>query len=407
MRMRLFIFVFLSTILVLPAFPREYDESISMGAGITGITGGEYSFGLGMLPLGTSFEYERYIDMIPSITHDAYFNVGISFSFRNQSFEDYEYDTGIPFWSLKKYEQDESKLMYHGSGSDEYFRPSGAVDVYFEQGFGLNEKALEDPLVIIRLGLNLHFTMATEPLSLSRGDIDEPVFVDGYGNLRDQFKGAILAFPWLQGDRKSFNSIMYTALIFDFDHPIDSNTDEGLYGYITLEWGPKWLFNNLPGRYATSDFYRVQGYFEQKLLLYEVKQDNGWTWVSLMLGHSNSASYIGGDIVPFNRMPTDHLRGYLSDRLWLTFSGPQFLTSDCYTYISLILTNSLYYGTLVNTTSDLSAFEFKSDVSIVFHLRLFGFIRFEYVCRYVFMLGFSAENPRWEQGAALSFYISL
>ena len=126
-----------------------------------------------------------------------------------------------------------------------------------------------------------------------------------------------------------------------------------------------------------------------------------------MLGHSNSASYIGGDIVPFNRMPTDHLRGYLSDRLWLTFSGPQFLTSDCYTYISLILTNSLYYGTLVNTTSDLSAFEFKSDVSIVFHLRLFGFIRFEYVCRYVFMLGFSAENPRWEQGAALSFYISL
>ncbi len=403
-------YIFLLPLFLLALFPvhsKEYDESISLNAGITNITGGEYSFGLGMLPLGTSFEYERYVNMFPSLTHDAYFNTGITFSFLNEDFEDYEYDTGIPFWSLKKFEQDPEKLIYHGSGSDEYFKPSAAIDIYFEQGFGRNEKSLEDPYFIIRLGLNVHFTMAVEPLSLSRGDTTVPVFVDEYGNLRQQFTGDIMAFPWLQGDRKSLNSIIYTAMIFDFDHPIDSNTDEGLYGYITLEWGPYWLFNSLPGRYTTSDFYRVQGYLEEKMLLFSIKQDNGWNWVSMHFGHSNSVSYVGGDIVPDNRIPTDHLRGYVSDRIWITFTGPQFLTSDCYTYISLIMTNSCYFGTLVNSSSDMNAFEFKGDCSIVFHLRLFGFIRFEYVCRYVYMVGFEARNPGWEQGAALSFYISL
>ena len=131
-------------------------------------------------------------------------------------------------------------------------------------------------------------------------------------------------------------------------------------------------------------------------------------WANMYIAHSNSASYVGGDVVPEYKIPSARLRGNFSDQIWLTLTGPQFVAGDCYSYIKLTLKNNINFGHVVNEVSNSTvATELESYVGAYFHLRLFGFIRFDYECWYEFNMGLWADAPGWKQNASVNFYVSV
>ena len=188
---------------------------------------------------------------------------------------------------------------------------------------------------------------------------------------------------------------------------------DGVYGYLTFEYSPAWFFNKFsPSGYVASDYYRFYAYLEEKLVLMEEKQDNGWNWLSIYFGHSNTFNHVGGDVVPYYKVPSNYLANQISDRFWLHFMGPNFITSDCFSYVELSLNNNLYFGGTVNSTEPYEGISYSGSLDLKLHLRLFGFIRFEYSCSYAFARGINASDdsaayPRWSQGATLNFYVSI
>ncbi|MGN0906109.1 MAG: hypothetical protein ACI4NM_03085, partial [Bullifex sp.] len=214
--------------------------------------------------------------------------------------------------------------------------------------------------------------------------------------------------PWLQGNRKYFTNYLELTTYWYMNKWTGTDAYDGLYGQATVEYGPSWLANTISPKGINSDYWKASAYLEEKLTLFSVKQDDGKNWATMYVGHSNGLSYIGGTVVPDNKLPGDRLRYSAHDSIWLHFAGPQFIAGDCYTYIELRLTNNIYWGSVVNETPQkTNAIELQSDVYGVFHLRLFGFIRFDYSLGYCFNRGIYAADPYWWQSAELRFYVSV
>lgn len=387
---------------MVPAFA---GYSVSLNTGIDNVSGGEYTFGFGLFPLGTTFSFNKSFKLIPEYRHNAYFATSISFSFRNSSFSGYDFFTGTPQWSLRKIDQESS--FYSGT----YFNPYATLNAYVQQPFGTNPMTGNGSLVIVRAGLNTRYAMALERLGLARGDTGL-VFSDLNGTTltpKPYFNTSNTTYPWLQGDRNTLNNYMYLSSYWYFYESTGPSVWEGAYMDFSIEYGPYWFANTVsPSGYKTSNYFRFSFYAKEALSLYESRQANGYNWVNINLGHENSFSYTGGDIVPANKIPGDRLRGFLSDRISLRFTGPQFIAGDCYPYIEAAITNSLYFGHVVNEPSqETKAIEMQSNISLVFHLRLFGFLHMEYTCGYNFIRGIHSNYPGWYQGAQLSFYVSL
>lgn len=389
---------------MLPAFTAGY--SVTLNTGIDSVSGGEYSFGKGLFPLGTTFNFNKYFKLIPDYRHNARFLTSISFSFRNAWFGSYDFFTGTPQWSLRRIDQSQYKF-YSGT----YFNPYATINTYIQQPFGTNPVTNSSYMVILRAGLNTRYSMSLERLGISRGETSL-VFSDLVGDTltpKSYFNTSNTTYPWLQGDRNSLNNYMYLTSYWYFYRSTGPNVWEGVYLEATAEYGPYWLANIVsPKGYKTSDYYRFSIYAKEALSLYESKQSNGFNWVNINLFHENTLSYVGGDIVPANKIPGDRLRAYFSDRIVLRFTGPQFIATDCYPYIDLALNNYFYFGHVVNEPSqETTAVELQSSISMLFHLRLFGFMHFEYTCGYNFIRGIHGNYPGWYQGAQLSFYVSL
>ena len=385
---------------VLPIFA---GYSVSLNTSIDNVSNGEYSFGMGLFPLGTSFSFNKSFQMLPNYKHNAYFATSLSFRFNNNWFGDYDFNNGTPRWSLKAKDQGNYDF-YSGT----YFNPTANLEAFLQQYLGTNPITGDDNLVTIRLGINTRYSMATEQLGLARGE-GNLIFVDGNGKKVERFNDPNTTYPWLQGDRNTLSNYFYIASYWYFNRSTGPSVSEGAYMSMTLEAGPHWFGNTLsPSGYKVSDYYKASFYLEESLSLYESRQDNGYNWVNINLLHSNSASYTGGAIIPQNKITEDRFRGYLGDSIRVRFTGPQFIAWDCYPYIELALNNSVLFGHVVNeTTQKTYGIELKSGFSAVFHLRLFGFMHMQYTCGYNFISGIHASYPGWYQDAKVSFYVSL
>ncbi len=385
---------------VLLLFPAAAD-TYSLSAYISGVSGGVDNIGFGLFPIGTTFGFERLFPLVPG-QRDAEFQFEMSFAFNNTDIDErFDYMTGKPVWM-------DSGIS---SLSGTYFNPRASIDVYLDQGFGDNPLYADGSLVNLRLGFNARYSMALERVDLSKaGNDDPPLFVDDSGNLKDPFDGALPAYPWLEGSRQVYTDYLYfnAYLNLDRDTPTDAEAEHGLGMDLTFEYGPEWLFNSFSSSGAQSDFWRIGMYLEEKMELFTVYQDNGWNWVNMYIGHSNTIRYTGGDIVPANMLPDDRLRALVSDRIWLHFTAPQFLAGDCFAFIELNLYNTLMFGSVANEAKPSSfSIELQSSFSARIQVRLFGFIRLEYQVGYDFIRGIWPEYPRWWQNAALSFYVSV
>lgn len=400
MRRRLLL-PFLLFTLLLPAGADSY----SLSAFISGVSNGPDSFGYNLFPLGTTFGFEKFFPIIDGLK-DAEFQIEMNMAFNEAVISElYDWKTGRPKWSMTKEEEAEYEFL-RGT----YLYPRAYIDVYLDQGFWTNPLYPDGTLFNVKLGFNSFYSAAVERLGLSRpGDNGLPVFTDWEGNLRYPYTETIPAFPWLQGSRNVLSNFIYLDLYLNLDRdtPTDAEPEHGFYMEFLLQYGPWWLANNLVNG-KQSDYLRMVLYAEEKLELFSIQQENGWNWVNMYFGHSNTLQYIAGDIVPQHMIPEDRLRGYISDRIWLHFTGPQFMAGDCFTFIELNLYNTIRFGGVVNEPGNVThAVELQSSFTAVVQVRLFGFIRLEYQVGYDFIRGIWAEKPRWWQNAALSFYVSV
>lgn len=393
----------------------DYEEPVTLWTEINGVSGYP-GFGLGLAPVSTNFQYVRSdVDLFKGAAFRSKFYFYVSYGFSNFTDGGREWDTGRPYWDVTYYDVGtiNGQSGYDKFNTGEAFRQYGLFEFWFGQPFIQNpvEGSEYANLFEIRFGINMRYSAITESLNLGNGGM--PTFVDLNGNPRGIFAIAdvdnpIIAFPWLNGNRRNLVNYLYATLYFYPYREVREDVQDGVYGSLTFEYGPKWLLNNIsPNGYVSSDFYRINAYLEEKLVLYDERQSNNWNWISIYFGHSNSFNYVDGDVVPDHKTPGFYLSGQLSDRFWFHIMGPNFIAPDCYSYIELSMYNDFYFGHAVNTTQRYEGFAHNGSFGLSLHLRLFGFIRFEYNCSYAFAQGLNAGYPAWSQGATLNFYISL
>ncbi len=373
-------------------------DSDSLWTEINGVNNGVSGFGLGLFPLGTDFEYLANFDMIPGYRHRALFSLDLSFGFGHVTLSGYDHQTGRPSWIDPSIED-----AFDGQ---RYFRIWSQAVVFLQQGFGTNPVAGTGPLVELRLSFRSRVSNASEALSVSSDPsssvFNKPPFDDGSF---EHFP----AYPWLEGDRFNWNnSISFSTYWYMRRTTTRTSNYDGVYMDVTLETGPWWLGNDIWPDVVTSDYVKLSWSLTEYLTAYVSERDNGWNWVNMSFGHTNTAGYIWGDVVPEYQIQTDRLRGYLTDRLWIRFTGPQFIATDCYPYIEVSLNNNFYFGGVQNEVDASTwAMELKSSVTFEFHLRLFGFIHVRYRFGYDFIKGFLPDVPSWWQDGQLGFYVSL
>lgn len=400
----------LTTIILVCLLPLlVFADSFTFGTTIDGVSGGPNGFGFGMFPLGTSYSHAKSFSLLGNNFPAATFNVSTSFSFSlNYIPTEYSYKEGIPYWSLTPYERANEYSSLFWNGSSTYFNPRGNLYLYLQQGFGTNPVEKSGPLVYLRLAWNTLYSMALDANPIVPGlDL---VFVDENGAPNGPFgPGTNLpGMPWLQDNRIALNNNLALSTYWYLYKNTGTDAYDGAYAELTLEYGPSWLANTITPKGTISNYWKAYAYLEEKLTLCSTKQENGMNWATLYIGHSNSYSYVGGDVVPENKIPGDRLRHSFSDAIWIHLAGPQFIAGDCYTYIDLGIYNNIYFGNVVNEVSQKTqAIELQSSLRGLFHLRLFGFIRFDYSFGYVFNRGLYASGPGWWQSAEVSFYVTI
>ena len=413
---KLLLLLFLMILLIVPLCA----DSFSFSTGINSISGGDNGFGMGLFPLGTDYSFSRSFKAIKDYKYNMTFYSKFVFSLRSNSVPGYySYKDGTPRWalSIKEYkdkrEEYIEKSIYVNNNwynTKNYYNPYSLIYTYIQQGFGDNPVG-SGQLINLRLAWYTRYSMALEYNGVFNSYDDYTVFIDKTGAYNSPFgPGTSLpGYPWLQDNHLAWNNHLELAAYWYLYKNVGSNgARNGVYAETSFKYGPSWLGNTISPKGVSSNFWNVYGYLEERLVLFSKKQDNGMNWANMYIGHSNTASYVGGDVVPEHMMPTDRLRGRFSDKIWITFTGPQFVANDCYSYIELSLNNHVYLGHVANETSNSTvANELQSSVSAYFHLRLFGFIRFDYSFSYTFNRGIWSKYPSWSQGAQVKFYVSV
>lgn len=383
-----------------------YAISSSFNTSISAVYPGMDDFGMNMFPLTTRFMFYSYPQILPEDYSEAYVRLRMNFDFGNSYDYGYDYNTGTPLWILKR--SDAAVNEYDRFGYNTYFIGSGEFDLNIEQGFFTNPVAGEGNLMEIALGFCSYYFEAHEPLAAHKG-LNETTFIDPEGNYYDKFKpgSKLQAYPWLEGNRKNLVNYIYSYVEFILDKSLGWGVTDGFYIDTGIYYGPWWLANNIDDN-ITSDFFSFYFTFQEKMALYHKEQPNGFNWLSMQLVHYNTLSYTNGDIVPRNMLPSDRLNWNLRDRLYLNINGPQFISWDCYTDIDIGFTHNLSWGNIVNEkTQSTTAIELNSSLDMLFHLRLFGFMHFEYGASYTIARGIYPRDPGWYHSAEISFYITV
>ena len=261
----IFVTLFLSLSIL---YADDYQEPITLKTDITGV-GSYKNFGLGLAPVSTTFEYYRTdLDWFELSKFKSQFYFNITYGFAETSDNNREWDTGQPAWALTVHDKNKISSKF---SSGTYFRQYGAMELRFEQPFIDNpiEGSEQKYLFEFKFGLNMRYTNISERLSL--GSDASPTFVDINGNPKGIYAEAgvdnpIIAWPWLNGNRKTLSNYMFASLYFYPYREVRESVQDGVYGYVTFEYGPKWLLNSIsPKDYTSADYYRIYAYLEEKL----------------------------------------------------------------------------------------------------------------------------------------------
>lgn len=388
-------------------------DSLTLGTTITSVANGVNGVGMGLFPISMTYRHNKSFQLIPDYKNKATFYGIFSYSMGNSSMDgNYDYLEGTPKWA---YSYKEAKDFNFKSGS--FFNPNAYAQLYISQGLGIKKNPVtKGNLLTLTVGANIRYSNPVELTTFSLNPSDplynknNPFFVDATGNpvapFTDEYE--LKAFPWLEGDRKVLNSYLYASVSLPFYKSTGFNTYDGASVSLGIEYGPSWLFNKMSNGVVSSNYVKLYGSVTEKITLSVEKQADGKSWFTSHLGHTCSFGYTLGNVVPQYKIPSDRLRGYFNNQIWLNWTLPQFIATDCYAYLQVGLNNYIYFGKVANEVSnEHEAVELNSSLSGTFHMRLFGFVRFQYDVSYSFNRGIWANNPGWSQNAELRFWVAI
>ena len=394
-------------LLVLLSLQPLLADSESLKTEITTVSFGPHGMGFGFAPTGTDFMYYNNFNISKKLQYPAYFKTRLVFSgINNTPFGGFRYTTGTPLWSLKHNEINDWNHFIGGN----YLNIAGNANIYVNQGFGVNPVEGAGPLINLGFEFSSFYETARESLDVSRCSAS-PIFIDAAtGNYREPFQpgNKIQAYPWLQDTRNTLVNIIKADMSINLTRSTGFGASDGFYFNFFVEYAPEWLANNVTMKYPSADFYRLFISATQNLTLYNKRQANGMNWLTILVSHNSYLMRTAGNVVPRFRIPGDALENTFGDTLSLKFNGPQFIAGDCYTDFSLNLTNTCFFGHVVNENpKTTTAIQWQSNMNMYFHMRLFGFMHFEYTFGYNFMRGIHNWQPGFYQSAKIRFYIAL
>lgn len=419
MKIRIKTVLLLCLVLLMPF--QIIADSLTLSTAISSVANGVNGIGMGLFPVSMTYKHNKSFQLIPAHKKKASFSISTSYSIANSSLDvNYDYLEGTPKWALSYKEANEYTFFVKDSKKNyiTYFSPYSYFDISISQPFGVKKNPVTGgDLVTLKVGVYTRIEEALENTALSFSPASSlysdkiiNTFVNSLGNpvapFTDEYE--LKAFPWLEGNRKAFNNYLYATASFSFYKTTGFNTYDGASISLGFEYGPSWLANHMNNGTISSNYWKLSGSATEKITLLVEKQNDGKNWLTAHLGHTNTIGYTGGDVVPKFKMPTDRLRGYFTDKIYLNLSLPQFIATDCYAYLETGLTNSIYFGKVANEVSnEHEAVELVSKLTGTFHMRLWGFIRFQYDISYTFNRGISSSHPAWSQNAELRFWVAI
>ncbi len=338
-----------------------FNESLS------GTTNGINRLAGGLLPVSFSVNKTSRLQILPEGDDKATLSFSSSYSLSDT----YEYNywddaSGAP---TSSWTNSGEKIV---TVSREYFNPAGSMSLSLSQKF-------DDWTYSI--SLSSRYSNPQERLEGATSTSNSLTFstLDSSGSWTKKYtdKDAVYAYPWLYGERTNLTAW------FSFGASRSIYTIPNLssfYMSLSFEAGPWWLLNKVSnGGIVLSDYYRASASCSQSMLLKDEEQSISLRWLRISISHSNSISYTFGRTVPQNKLNSFRLRGYISDSVSLSFSGPQMLDSGTSAGMSLSYSSYLYFGGFQNEKSGKSrGLAYTSTLSSSFNLTVFGFISFYY-----------------------------
>lgn len=354
-----------------------------------------WDLGQGIFPTGTNFEFRFPFHINDA---DANFRIISSFGIFDAWYGSFNFNTGKPWWN-----NDGQPGFYEGS----YTLLWSEVQLQLESSYLKNP--FGETLFYSWGGLNLHYEYAMEYFPFQKSATGSS-FVNPDGTYKEPFGPDTVfpGWPWLQGDRQMLSNYLYAGTTMYIRKSTGLETYDGLELSVSGKYGPGFLANTIVPTGGATDFWSIDAYATGFMTLFTKKQSNGWNWVNLMLKDTVSYNHTGGTKVPRHVLPENRFSNRLSNSLTLIMYGPQFIAWDCYPYISFSINNGYRFGPTVNEVDGKAvASEFTGSLNWTFHLRLFGFIHFDYGMWYNFMNGIGDGDPSWGNGGSISFYFSI
>ncbi len=353
-----------------------------------------WELGGGIFPTGTSFEFR-----FPYKGDDTELNMRIvpSFGLSDAGYGGFNFYTGAPWWN-----NDGSPGFFDGSytfvWSDIQLQIEG---YYLRNPFG-------ERLFYSWAGLDIRYEYAMEYYPFQRTSTGSS-FVNPDGSYKEPFgPGSVFpGWPWLQDDRQVLSNYLYAGTAVYLRKTTGFEIYDGLEFSVSGKYGPGFLANTIVPAVGTTDFWSVDVSATGYMTLFSKKQENDMNWINLMLKDTVSYNHTGGNKVPRHVLPENRFSNRLSNSLTLIMYGPQFITGDCYPYISFSINNGYRFGPVVNSILDTSYSEFTGSLNWTFHLRLFGFVHFDYGMWYNFMHGIGDGDPVWGNSGSIGFYFSV
>ena len=253
-------------------------------------------------------------------------------------------------------------------------------NLFFAQGF-IDTSFSDNDLLTAFVSIDGRFEMAFERLSwMTNTNETEGVFWDSDGNYRFPENTEWIGAPELSGDRSSLQTSISLGLMFDYMRDTVTMRD-GIKGKFVWRFAPEWMLLTD----GTASFVLSWNEVQLSKTLFSVPHSDERTWFSIVLDDYLTYRWIYGSKVPQYVQGGDiwgpdvpNARNVITNRIALTFYGPQILSRDTYPSITIFWDMGRALGKVLNSASGESINESVGSYGIRANLVIAGIAEFFY-----------------------------